>query len=315
MTSHDDLLNQLGAPFSYKDIEWRVQQTNEENTRGRAVPYLRFQAVATRLDNVLGALNWKNEYIPGPCGGVVCRISLRIGGEWIAKENGADNTSFEPIKGGLSDAFKRAAVMWNVGRYLYNAPPCVVDLDPDTRQMAAVPRLPAEMLPEGEREQYGIPAASAGDAAPAKPAPHSSAGEQSQEGEKVEATTQTATLAAAEGGGDKAEVVANGSSPDAAAPATARTNEAGNAGAVTLSEKDGLTLEDAMDSVPEGVDEENLKRIRTILTRSWDKADIRPSMRTYVKDRTKSKLPEQAVFYVLEILDRLDELDGVAAPV
>jgi hypothetical protein len=273
MTSNDDLINRLGAPFSYNDIEWRVQQTNEENTKGRAVPYLRFQAIAARLDEVVGALNWKNEYVPGPCGGVVCRLSLREqGGEWVSKENGAENTSFEPVKGGLTDAFKRASVMWNIGRYLYNFPGCTVDISPDTRHIVSMPRLPAQMLVEAERAEYSFEAAT---------------GDQS-------------------GTAESSVSAEDAVQPAASAPVAERTEP---------SEKDGLTLEDAMDSVPEGLEQAHIDRIRTILTRSWDKADIRPNMRTYVNDRTKSKMPEQAIFYVLQILERLDELDGVAAPV
>jgi hypothetical protein len=310
MTSNDDLINRLGAPFSYNDIEWRVQQTNEENTKGRAVPYLRFQAIAARLDEVVGALNWKNEYVPGPCGGVVCRLSLREqGGEWVSKENGAENTSFEPVKGGLTDAFKRASVMWNIGRYLYNFPGCTVDISPDTRHIVSMPRLPAQMLVEAERAEYSFEAATGDQSgatppaeAQAEPTVAPEAPVDSGAREQDEAAPSTSGSGTAESSVSAEDAV----QPAASAPVAERTEP---------SEKDGLTLEDAMDSVPEGLEQAHIDRIRTILTRSWDKADIRPNMRTYVNDRTKSKMPEQAIFYVLQILERLDELDGVAAPV
>ena len=72
-----------------------------------------------RLDEVVGPENWKDEYAPGPDGGVICGLSLRIEDEWITKWDGAENTDFEAIKGGLSDAFKRAGYKWGIGRYLY----------------------------------------------------------------------------------------------------------------------------------------------------------------------------------------------------
>jgi hypothetical protein len=37
----------------------------------------------------------------------------------VWKEDGAENTDIEAVKGGLSGAMKRAAVQWGCGRYLY----------------------------------------------------------------------------------------------------------------------------------------------------------------------------------------------------
>ena len=48
----------------------------------------------------------------------ICTIALNIEGAWIKKSNGAGPTSYEAVKGGLSDAFKRAATMWGIGSYL-----------------------------------------------------------------------------------------------------------------------------------------------------------------------------------------------------
>jgi hypothetical protein len=53
-------------------------------------------------------------------GSIVCNIGIRIAGEWIWKADGAGQTDMEADKGALSDAFKRAAVRWGVGRYLYD---------------------------------------------------------------------------------------------------------------------------------------------------------------------------------------------------
>jgi hypothetical protein len=67
----------------------------------------------------VGPGNWKNEFRPGPDGGVMCGLSVRVGDEWVTKWDGAENTDVEGVKGGLSSAMKRAAVQWGVGRYLY----------------------------------------------------------------------------------------------------------------------------------------------------------------------------------------------------
>ncbi|MFL5539523.1 MAG: Rad52/Rad22 family DNA repair protein [Longimicrobiaceae bacterium] len=111
----------LQTCFHREEIEWRIQQAGEKNGRIWAicVPYVTNRAIQSRLDEVVGPENWKNEFRPGPDGGVVCGISLRVGDEWVTKWDGAENTDVEGVKGGLSAAMKRAAVQWGIGRYLY----------------------------------------------------------------------------------------------------------------------------------------------------------------------------------------------------
>jgi hypothetical protein len=111
----------LQAQFHADEIEWRLQQAGEKNGRIWAicVPYVTNRAIQSRLDDVVGPEGWKNEFRPGPGGGVMCGISVRVGGEWVTKWDGAENTDIEGVKGGLSGAMKRSAVQWGVGRYLY----------------------------------------------------------------------------------------------------------------------------------------------------------------------------------------------------
>ncbi len=118
----------LGEPFSARDIEWRLQQCGEKSGGGfwgKCLAYVTNRAIQQRLDDVIGAENWKNEFAKAPDGGVMCGISIRIvrengEAEWVTKWDGAENTDIEAVKGGLSGAMKRAAVQWNIGRYLYN---------------------------------------------------------------------------------------------------------------------------------------------------------------------------------------------------
>lgn len=111
----------LRDSFEADEIEWRVQQSGEKNGRvwAACVPYVTNRAIQTRLDEVAGAGNWRNEFMPGPGGGVLCGLSIRVSGEWVTKWDGAENTGVEGVKGGLSSAMKRAAVQWGIGRYLY----------------------------------------------------------------------------------------------------------------------------------------------------------------------------------------------------
>lgn len=88
--------------------------------------YIDARAVMDRLDDTVGPLQWRDSYREGAAGGLICRIELcswRDGEPvWVGKEDGAENTKVEAVKGGMSDAFKRAAVKWGIGRYLYSLP-------------------------------------------------------------------------------------------------------------------------------------------------------------------------------------------------
>jgi hypothetical protein len=125
----DNRLTQLRAPFPADRVSWRIGSKNKENTKGLALAYIDSRDVQDRLDDVMGAENWQNRF-PHANGKTVCEIGLRLGGEWIWKSDGAGDTDVEAEKGALSDAFKRAAVKWGVGRYLYDVDPPWVEIEP-----------------------------------------------------------------------------------------------------------------------------------------------------------------------------------------
>ena len=117
----------LEYPFAASEIEWRVLRTTKDKTKGQVAAFVDSRAIQKRLDDVLGRENWQNRLctVPGKDNGAtthICEISIFYAdrGEWITKSDGAGCTDIEPIKGGLSNAFKRAASMWGIGRYLYN---------------------------------------------------------------------------------------------------------------------------------------------------------------------------------------------------
>ena len=114
----------LSRPFSPSDIEWRVSRCGAKSGKPYAfvLAYVTNRAIMDRLDQTVGAFNWRNEYIQGPQGGILCGLSIRHGDEWLTKWDGAENTDIEAVKGGLSDSMKRAAVHWGIGRYLYRLP-------------------------------------------------------------------------------------------------------------------------------------------------------------------------------------------------
>jgi hypothetical protein len=118
----DELARRFAQPFAANEIEWRVQSSGKTQ-RGpwvRVLAYVTNRAIMDRLDAVCGIAGWKNEYKPLPDGALTCGLSIRVGEEWITKWDGADKTDIESTKGGLSNAMKRAAVQWGIGRYLYH---------------------------------------------------------------------------------------------------------------------------------------------------------------------------------------------------
>ncbi len=115
------LREQLSAKFAEKDLLWRAQRTGMSNGKPWAMVlcYVDARAIMERLDAVMGIANWKDEYRIDATG-AICRLSLRVDNEWIAKENCAEQTDVEGYKGQISKAFVRTAVNWGIGRYLYD---------------------------------------------------------------------------------------------------------------------------------------------------------------------------------------------------
>ena len=124
---------EFGKPFAASDVSWRLQYVDKTKCEGFAVPYLDARAIADRLDSVVGQNCWKDSYTPWHNCTVegkqkqsqLCTIYIYDEElkEWIGKTDGAEDSDIEPVKGGLSDGFKRAAVKWNIGRYLYGFEP------------------------------------------------------------------------------------------------------------------------------------------------------------------------------------------------
>lgn len=111
--------DELKRPFAPEAISWRIGSTNKAKTKGMALAYIDARDVQDRLDQVCTVGGWQNRY-PHAHGKTVCEIGIFIGDEWIWKADGAGDSDVEAEKGALSDAFKRAAVRWGVGRYLYD---------------------------------------------------------------------------------------------------------------------------------------------------------------------------------------------------
>jgi len=170
----------LADPFAADEIRWRVGNVAGSGKSCTLLAYLDARAVMDRLDAVVGPARWRDGYRAGADGGLICRIEINVGsssevvGGWVGKEDGAENTQIESVKGGLSDAFKRAAVKWGIGRYLYgldtgwntikggpnewsNGKGIEVSSKGKHIGWCDYPRLPARALPSGSPRQQKQP--------------------------------------------------------------------------------------------------------------------------------------------------------------
>lgn len=143
----------LERPFPIDRISWRVGSTNGDKTKGIALAYIDARDVMKRLDDVLGMEGWQDSYTETPKGRILCNIGIKVAdGSWVYKTDGAGDTDFEGDKGAISDAFKRAAVKFGVGRYLYDLDNVWVEIQPAGKSYKISgnpPALPPWATPEG----------------------------------------------------------------------------------------------------------------------------------------------------------------------
>ena len=101
-------------------FKWRVQQSNQWGAN--CVAYIDARQVQDLLDEVCGMDSWQCKYEEHK-GNLFCSIGIvNEHGEWIWKTDCGTESNVEKQKGEASDAFKRAAVMWGIGRFLYSMP-------------------------------------------------------------------------------------------------------------------------------------------------------------------------------------------------
>jgi hypothetical protein len=116
MTQHPELFEALAAPFGAAELKNRPQA-------GKQMPYVTARTIMNRLDEVLGPENWWDEYVPLEHS-VICRMTIRLpDGTTLTKSDAGGYAGLadpgDDDKSGFADAFKRTAVKFGVGRYLY----------------------------------------------------------------------------------------------------------------------------------------------------------------------------------------------------
>lgn len=104
-------------------FKWRVQSTKDWGVD--CVAYIDARDVQNLLDKVCEPNGWQVKYSEHK-GNLFCSIGIYFDG-WVWKEDCGTESNVEKQKGEASDAFKRAAVMWGIGRFLYDMP--IIRLD------------------------------------------------------------------------------------------------------------------------------------------------------------------------------------------
>jgi hypothetical protein len=145
----DAIARQLSALFDPSEVKFKPAAVS--GNRALALAYVDVRAVQNRLDEVCGVAGWQDSYRVLRDGAVLCRLRLRIGEQWIAKVDvgspSAQPDNGHPTKAAFSDALKRAAVKFGVGRYLYRLPRQWCDYDPQKREFVRFPALPPWAVP------------------------------------------------------------------------------------------------------------------------------------------------------------------------
>lgn len=166
-------MKRFTEPFPATDIEWRLQSCGEKDGRfwGKALAYITSRAVQERLDEVCGPDGWQTE-IKKEGDAYLCTLSVRVEHddgtiEWLSRTDGADSTDIEAVKGGISGAIKRSAVLFGIGRYLYNLKESWANISDKGMYSGKTkegkwfkwdpPQLPGWALPEGGKQTPSKP--------------------------------------------------------------------------------------------------------------------------------------------------------------
>ncbi|MDB5240071.1 MAG: repair protein Rad52 [Spirosoma sp.] len=122
MTPKKNALDTLNSPVRAEEIEWRYQSATKDGQKVIVVPYITNRCVMERFDAQFGWDGWENSFDQVETG-FICTITVTLpDGRRVSKSDVASRTGIEPVKGGCSDAMKRCAVQFGLGRDLYRYP-------------------------------------------------------------------------------------------------------------------------------------------------------------------------------------------------
>jgi hypothetical protein len=186
-----DFFRKLCAPFAMRALFQKA-------AGGRTLTYLKAPTIMNRLDDVAGVDGWDVKYEETDRG-YICTIGIRVPADdpgeevWVYKSDGGGYEGMTKKAGGeniedadndeksaYTNAFRRAAYAWGIGRYLWQAG--VAEYLGDE---PVIPELPAPPPPPPRQQQTEAPTqrqapggrpAPAGRPAPGRPAPQGGGG-------------------------------------------------------------------------------------------------------------------------------------------
>lgn len=109
--------DQIKALKAEMPCKWKPQTANEHGCT--LVAYVDARQVSDQLDEILGPENWASDY-KEVSGSLFAGIGILTENGWVWRWDAGTESDIEAEKGEASDAFKRAAVKWGLGRFLYN---------------------------------------------------------------------------------------------------------------------------------------------------------------------------------------------------
>ena len=114
----------LQMPFPGSHIKWRLQTTPKDakEPQGLAVAYLDPRDIHQRFDDMCGGGSWSFDWQPIIVEGgkvLAAKGIISIAGISKADVGTSKASEEEATKSAVTDALKRAAVLWGVGRHIY----------------------------------------------------------------------------------------------------------------------------------------------------------------------------------------------------
>jgi hypothetical protein len=183
-----EILNQLGQPFGADEVEFLPKA--QSNGKALGLAYIDARVVMRRLDEVVPG-DWSFDFDLLDAQGKMVRGRLTVCGVTRCDAGEADREE-ETLKSAVSDALKRAAVHFGIGRYLYHLPQTWAPYDAQKRRFTETPQLDPRAI---QRALKLAGVAATAPVAAAAPAPR----QQPQEAPRPNPRTEQAVQASEKG--------------------------------------------------------------------------------------------------------------------
>lgn len=159
MTTLEELLPALTAPFAADQIELKPGALTRDRSRALALAYADTRVYQDRLDQVVGPAHWSIHLELTPVG-VVCALTIC----GVTKADVGDfplDDAARPVENrattAAAQAFKRACAAFGIGRYLYHLPRTWADYDAERRAFVDAPRVIHALYAAAGLADYCLP--------------------------------------------------------------------------------------------------------------------------------------------------------------